>query len=175
MYSHLDIWLFGLLAIRTSDHPDIWSSGHLTNLDIWPSGLLTIRTSDHLDIRPSGLLAIWTSDHPDIWPFGLLTIQTSGHLSKCLVIGLFSFLALRLPQSQFPNVLPAILVWQKLLLWFEGAQSPRSRRRSHSCLVGRQRSDRHCLHGHWRHRLGSIVGSGSQIEKKRWVLKKTQQ
>ena len=74
----LSLWPFGLLAIRTSSHPDIWPFGHLAiqisgDPDIWLSGLLAIQTSSHPDFWPFKRLAIQTSDHPDLWPSGLLS------------------------------------------------------------------------------------------------------
>ena len=54
---------YGLLAIRSSGHPDFWPSGLLA---IRPSGHLVIRPSGHLVIWSSGLLAIRPSDHPAI-------------------------------------------------------------------------------------------------------------
>ena len=110
-----DFWpyAYGLLAIRPSSHPTIWSSGHPA---FWSSSYLVIQTSSHLVFRPSGHLVIWSSDHPAFWSSGhpdfwqsgllairssdhliiqssgLLAIQPSGRLSRCLknvLIGIF--------------------------------------------------------------------------------------
>ena len=77
----LSLWPFGLLAIRTSSHPDIWPFGH-------PA----IRTSGYLDFWASEHLAIRTSGHSNVWLSRHLTIRTYGHLAfypKNVVIDTF--------------------------------------------------------------------------------------